>query len=702
MYTAEYELKGLNCASCASKIEKQIGSISEVEKASLAFATRKLSIEVKDETYVENIIKDIKKIVNSLEPDVEVIDVMDKERMSASTKNQKKLLQKFLPPAFGAVLFAAGFIPSLSQVVKLILFVAGYILAGGDVLYKAAKNIIKGRLFDEDFLMGIATIGAFSIGAYSEAAAVMIFYKAGELLQDIAIDNSRKSIKALIDIRPEYANVKTEKGIVQTAPENVNIGDIILIKPGERVPLDGILIEGTSQVDTSAITGEHIPRVVGKGSQILSGFVNLNGAIYVEVNKSFSQSTVSRILDLVQNAASKKAPAENFITKFAKIYTPIVVALAVVLAIIPPIVTGSLDFSGWLYRALIFLVASCPCALVISIPLSFFGGLGGASRRGILVKGGNYLEALNGIDTVVFDKTGTLTKGVFKVSEIVTKNGFTEDELLKYAALAELHSSHPIAKSILEAFSQAEDLKAEEIQSYEEIPGSGVKIKINDKTIIAGSDKLLHMGSPIEHDTCDIQGTVVHIAVDNNYVGYIVISDEIKDDSERAVTELRKHGIKNIIMLTGDNKLSTNKVADKLGLNEVYSELLPHQKVEQLEKLQLEGKHKVLFVGDGINDAPVLARADIGAAMGALGSDAAIEASDIVLMTDEPSRVAEAISVAKKTRKIVMQNIVFALGVKIIVLALGAGGLANMWEAVFADVGVTLVAVFNSLRAMKK
>lgn len=618
----------------------------------------------------------------------------------------------------GAVLFGAGITLNLPFYYELLLFGSSYIITGGDILLKAFKNITKGRIFDENFLMGIATLGAFAIHEFPEAAAVMLFFKAGELIEDIAVDSSKKSIKSLMDIRPEYANLSTPGGLMKVNPADVDIGDVIVVKPGERVPLDGTVLAGESYIDASALTGESVPRPVNPGGTILSGSINTSSSLTVKVTKNFAQSTVSRILELVQSAAAKKAPVESFITKFARYYTPFVVIAALLIAVIPPVIQADHDFGKWAYRALIFLVISCPCAFVISVPLSFFGGIGGASKKGILVKGSNYLEALNNIDTVVFDKTGTLTKGVFKVNEIVAENGFSKEDVLELAAIAEIHSNHPIAKSILESYGK--DINMEEVEAYEEIGGHGVRAVTGGREIFAGNARLLHSIGFTGHDDSRVQGSVVHVVVDNVYAGCIVISDSVKEDSAKTVSELKMFGVSNIIMLTGDNRHAAENVGKALGVDKVYSELLPHQKVEQLEKIQESIKSKtangrkklltgmpgtskpgVLFAGDGINDAPVIARADIGVAMGALGSDAAIEASDIVLMTDEPSKLVEAINVARKTRKIVWQNILFAFAVKLIVLALGAGGLTTMWKAVFADVGVTLIAVLNSLRAVK-
>jgi Cd2+/Zn2+-exporting ATPase len=576
-------------------------------------------------------------------------------------------------------------------------FIISYLIIGSDILLRAVKNIIKGQVFDEHFLMAIATLGAFAIGEYPEGVAVMLFYQIGELFQDFALDRSRKSIAELMNIRPDYANVKRGNDIVVMDPNKVSIGDTIVIKAGERVPLDCEVIEGSSLIDTSALTGESVPSEISAGSELLSGSININGLITARVTKEFGESTVSRILDLVENASNKKSKSERFITRFARVYTPIVVIVAVILAVVPPILISGATFNDWIYRALIFLVVSCPCALVISIPLSFFGGIGGASKKGILVKGGNYLEALANAEVIVFDKTGTLTKGVFKVQEISPVN-MSEEELLKYAAYAENFSNHPISISIKDAY--GEELDSELISEVEEIPGEGVSAKVSGKIVLAGNSKMMKRYS-IDYNENPPVGTIVHLAINGTYEGYILISDELKPDSGKAIRELRKLGIKQLMMLTGDAEQIALKVADELGIDDTYAELLPTQKVEILESLfdKLSSKGKLVFIGDGINDAPVIVRSDVGIAMGALGSDAAIEAADIVIMKDEPSKVATAIRCAIKTYRIARQNTVFAISVKLLVLLLGALGIASMWSAVFADVGVTVIAVINAFRA---
>jgi Cd2+/Zn2+-exporting ATPase len=591
------------------------------------------------------------------------------------------------------------FLP-VEGVVELLIFLAAYLIVGSEVVWQAVKNIVRGQIFDENFLMALATIGAFAIGEYPEGVAVMLFYQIGELFQGLAVNRSRRSITALMDIRPEFAYLKLGNDLKKVSPEEVAIGDLIVVKPGEKVPLDGTILEGSAMMDTSALTGESVPRSAGPGSTVLSGFINRNGVITMQVTQTFGESAVSKILELVQNASSNKAKTENFITKFARAYTPIVVITAVLLAVVPPLVISGAAFSDWIYRALVFLVISCPCALVVSIPLGFFGGIGAASRSGILIKGSNYLEALNDVKVVVFDKTGTLTKGQFKVTGIFPSVGKSKDELLRTAAYAESHSNHPIAESIRAAY--GEQIAKEAISNYNEISGHGIEVTIEGKTVLAGNARLMEREG-ITYEVPEQSGTVVHIAVDHQYGGYLVIADEVKEDSLQAIQTLKKLGIRKTVMLTGDASSVAEAVGKQLGVDEVHAELLPQHKVEAIEKLDREKsqREKIIFVGDGINDTPVLARADVGIAMGGLGSDAAIEAADIVIMTDEPSKIAVAIGISKRTRMIVWQNIIFALGVKAIFLILGAFGIATMWEAVFSDVGVTVLAVLNSIRALK-
>ncbi|WP_308299458.1 heavy metal translocating P-type ATPase [Facklamia hominis] len=608
----------------------------------------------------------------------------------------KKRLWRIIIAAF---LFTIALLMELNnEWLQIALFVISYIVVGGEVLKRAVKNMNRGQVFDENFLMSVATIGAMLIGEFPEAVAVMLFYQVGELFQSYAVGKSRNSIASLMEIRPDYANVKKGDEIIKVDPDEVQIGDIIVITAGEKIPLDGKVIDGSSMLDTSALTGESVPREVEVGSDILSGSININGVITAEVTKEFEESTVSKILDLVENASSKKSNSEQFITKFARYYTPAVVIMAVLLAVIPPLMIKGATFSDWIYRALAFLVVSCPCALVISIPLSFFGGIGGASKEGILVKGSNYLEALSQTEIAVFDKTGTLTKGVFNVQEIHPQ-GVSKEELLELTAYAESYSNHPISLSLKEAYGK--DIDHQRISDVEELSGHGVTATVDGQKVIAGNIKLMKM-MDIPYFEGELIGTVVHVAVDNKYIGYIVIADELKPDAKQAIRELKDADIKQLVMLTGDNQSVGTKVAKELGLDQVYSELLPADKVEKLEELitQKSQNGKLAFVGDGINDAPVLARADIGIAMGGLGSDAAIEAADIVIMTDEPSKIATAINISKKTLKIANQNIVVAIGIKILVLILSALGITTMWSAIFADVGVTILAVLNAFRAL--
>ena len=600
----------------------------------------------------------------------------------------------------GTVLFAAALLLPLEGIPILMLYLGAYLLIGGEVILRAFRNLARGQVFDENFLMTIATMGAFAINEYPEGVAVMIFYQVGEFFQDYAVNKSRRSIAQLMDIRPDYANLVDGGEVRKVDPKKVKKDDLIVIRPGEKVPLDGLVMEGSSSMDTAALTGESIPRDVVAGDSVLSGFINRQGLLKVRVEKEYNESTVSKILDLVENAASKKAPTENFITRFARYYTPAVVFFALGLAIIPPLAIEGALFSDWIYRALIFLVVSCPCALVISIPLGFFGGIGGASRHGILVKVGNYLEALNSVSTVVFDKTGTLTEGEFQVVQVVSKGRMTEEELLQLAALGESHSSHPIAQSVLKA--NKLELDRGLLQDYKELAGLGILAHVDGRELLLGNSSLFKekgIGTEAE----DNGKTIIHISIDKEYQGYILIADKIKEKSKLAIQGLKDRGVENVVMLTGDRDQVALQVAEDLGIDSVYSELLPQDKVAVIEELTagLGKNKKLIFVGDGINDAPVLARADIGVAMGALGSDAAIEAADIVLMTDELLKLPLALDIASWTRRIVWQNIFFALGVKGIVLIMGAFGIATMWEAVFADVGVALIAVLNAMRVLR-
>lgn len=725
-------LNGLDCANCANKIEDKVNKINGVKEATVNFSTTVLTVEIKEENLKSEIINEIKSIVKKIEPHVKVEEKIDNKEIKNKTKactssccskdndhhegskdkihehshekeessNGKiEILKDNWLLIVGAIIYAIALLYNGNNKISIILFVASYLAIGGEVILTAIKNILRGEVFDENFLMSIATIGAFFIGEYPEAVAVMLFYQIGEVFQGYAVNKSRKSISSLMNIRADYANVLRNGSEFKVSPEEVNLEEIIVIKPGERVPLDGTVIEGTSFLDTSALTGESVPREVKTGDEILSGAINDNGVLKVKVNKEYGESTVARILELVENASNKKAPTEKFITKFSKVYTPIVVFIAIIVAIVPPLLIKDATFSEWLYKALSLLVVSCPCALVVSIPLGVFSGIGAASKKGILVKGGNYLEALKESEIVVFDKTGTLTKGVFKVTNINAKN-ISEDELLEITAIGESNSNHPIALSIANAYGK--EINKNEIESYKEVAGHGVEAIIKGKKVLLGNSKLMKSNN-ISYDEVDTIGTIVHIAIDGEYKGNIVISDEVKENVKEALTELKSVGIKKTIMLTGDSKVVADKVAKAIGIDEVHAELLPSDKVNKVEEIlnKKSANGKVLFVGDGINDAPVLARADIGIAMGGVGSDAAIEAADVVLMKDKVEAISEAIRVSRKTSKILWQNIIFSLAIKVAVMILVIFGLTNMWAAVFADVGVTLLAVLNSMRIIR-
>ena len=710
------KLENLTCKQCADQIEFEANKAKGVKSATLDFGNCILDVELDGTVSRRVVTEGIATIAKNLQHclNIQVKGISKAQNKALNEKVTKKFDKDKLDKIrlfVGVIAYAITFIQQVwggnhghanQDMISTVAFIAVYLVVGGDVLLKAAKNIKNGRVFDENFLITVATLGAIIIGETSEAVGVMVFYKLGVFLQGIAVGKSRKSISSLMEIRPDVANLKIGNDIEVVDPEEVEIGDIIVVKPGERVPLDGIVIEGSSMVDTSALTGESVLRSVNVEDEVLSGFINKNALLTIEVTKDFGESAVSKVLDLVENASSKKAKTENFISVFSKYYTPVVVGLAAIIAIIPPVLidpSSKVEWYRWVLRGLTFLVVSCPCALVLSIPLTFFSGIGFASKNGVLIKGSNYLEALRYVDTVVFDKTGTLTKGVFNVTKVNAVN-VSEDELMEYAAYAEANSNHPIAKSIVKAYNKNLDLG--KIGEYEEIAAHGIKVNYNGKTVLAGNEKLMKANN-VKYTPVSETGTVVYIAVDGKYAGDLVISDEIKEDSKEAIAKLKQIGIKQTVMLTGDNKKVADAVAAELKLDKVYSNLLPDEKVEKIEEIyQGRGeKEKVVFVGDGINDAPVLARADVGIAMGGLGSDAAIEAADVVIMNDEPSQIAKAIAISKKTSRIVWQNIIFALGVKVIVLVATAFGASNMWEAVFADVGVALIAVLNAMRAMR-
>ena len=706
-------IEGLDCPNCAAKVERKINTLEGIKEATVDFLGKKIVV-LADEISENELVELIQTEVDKIEDGVKVfVPKVQAGESSSEEEDTGKIKKKLL---IGGILFVLGiFVPKTLFIPKLAVFLVSYLVIGGDVLLSAFKNILNGQVFDENFLMAIATIGAFAIGEYPEGVAVMLFYQLGELLQGIAVNNSRKSIVSLMDIRPDYANIKVGEGIKKVSPEEIKVGEIIVVKPGEKVPLDGKIVKGVSTFDTSALTGESLPREAKAGDDVLSGFINKNGLIEIQVAKVFSESTVSKILYLMENAGSKKSKTENFITKFARYYTPAVVITALIVAIFPPLLIQGATFSDWIYRALIFLVVSCPCALVISIPLGFFGGIGGASRHGILIKGTNYLEVLNDLESVVMDKTGTLTKGIFKVTEVNAENNIkinnfennktelTKPLLLKYAAHIEKFSNHPIAQSIVAEYENSVSKVDENVvKDFEEISGFGIKVNINNHQFLAGNSKLMNLEN-ITFDKKENLGTAIYLAADGKYIGNILISDEVKEDSARAIKGMKENGVKEIVMLTGDNEAIGKNIAEKLGIDKVFTELLPNEKVEKLEEIYKtkSEKGKVAFVGDGINDAPVLARADLGIAMGGAGSDAAIEAADVVIMNDEPSKIVTAIKIAKKTKEIVWQNITVAFAIKIVVMALGLFGDATMWEAVFADVGVALLAVLNATRVLR-
>lgn len=732
--TQQMQVGGMDCPSCEMKIETSLQKLSGVTEAAADVATGRLTISYDPQQVSEKAIQDcVIKLGYTIVTPKSSNRPSDHDQQNGhkhddghahsheghdhgdddddlhdhshgggefSLKREGLLIGVVIALFILGSVFEKPLHETPFSIAEYAVFMSAYLLSGWGVLTTAGRNILKGQVFDENFLMTIATLGAIAIHQLPEAVGVMLFFKIGETFQEAAVSNSRRSISALLEVRPDAANLKTPTGIQTVSPETVKVGDTIIVKPGEKVPLDGEILDGNSQVDTSALTGESVPRTVRAGETVLAGMINQSGVLTVNVTKLFGESSIARILDLVQNASSKKAETQKFITRFAQRYTPIVVFLSLAVAILPPLFIPGATRADWVYRALVLLVISCPCGLVISIPLGYFGGIGGAAKRGILVKGSTFLDSLAAVKAIAFDKTGTLTQGVFKVSEIVPSNGFTKDELLRLAAEAESNSNHPIAKSIREAYGQPIDESA--ITDYTEIAAHGIQAKVENREVLAGNDRLMHREN-IDHDTCNVEGTVVHLAVDRHYAGYILIADEPKPDAIEAIRSLKAMGVENIMMLTGDSKAVAKRVAQTLGVDSFEAELLPEDKVAAIERLlQTVGKKgKVAFVGDGINDAPVIARADVGMAMGGLGSDAAIETADVVLMTDAPSKVAEAMQVARKTHAIVWQNIVFAMIIKAVFIVFGILGLATMWEAVFADVGVALLAILNATRVMK-
>jgi Cd2+/Zn2+-exporting ATPase len=691
----KYIIKNIDCPNCALKLEEEINKLPQVNFASINFAESILTLDTSD-------LASVKKTIKRSEPNVELMERRDTASHKFDLKNyinKEALAILSIALFYIAGLFFDKQIRSISPAAELLFFLILYLISGWNVLYNAGKKILRGKFFDEHFLMSLATLGAFVIGEYPEAVGVMLFYLIGEYFQKMAVDKSRSSIKALLEVKPNKATVIRDGKNIDVPPESVKTGEVILVKAGEKIPLDGIVESGNSYVDTSALTGEPMPKSVSTQSEVLAGMINTSGALTIKAARLFEESSISKLLHLVENAVNKKAETEKFISKFAKYYTPAVVGAASLIAILPPVIYGA-SFADWFYRALVILVISCPCALVISIPLGYFGGIGGASKKGILIKGSNYLDVLNEVDTVVFDKTGTLTKGSFKVTEIKPRNGIDSAGLIKLAAITESGSNHPIAKSITNAYGKP--VEKISFSRYEEVPGLGIKAEYSGTKILAGNDKLLHRENIAHpHDDCNVSGAVVHIASNGKYQGYILISDELKEDAALAVKLLKENGVGTVGILTGDEQTAAEYVRNETKADFVKYGLLPEEKVSEIEKLLRIGGGKTAFVGDGINDAPVIARADVGIAMGALGSDLAIETADVVIMSDKPSKIPEAIRIAKKTRKIVWQNIAFAMGVKAFFIILGAMGIASMWEAVFGDMGVALIAIANSARALK-
>lgn len=692
-------LRGVDCPSCAAKIERAVGHLAGVENAALDFATGVLHVRALPENS-DQLVARVRDVVSQLEPDV----VVSQEDAKGTTSHRRSSVDGYKEPGpewvrlgVGMAMYAGAMLWPGSA--SLALFIASYVILGGPTLRRAMRNMMRGQVFDENFLMSIATLGAFALGEYPEAVAVALFYEIGETLQTLAVGQSRRSIMELVDVRPEQANLLEASGAINVvSPDDIRPGQHILIKPGERVPLDGDVLDGHSLVDTAALTGEPMPREVLRGDEVLAGFVNQTGALTVRVTRPYAESTIARILRLMEDASARRAPTERFITRFARYYTPLVVLLAAALALVPPLLFGR-SWNTWVYSSLVFLVASCPCALLVSVPLGFFGGIGGAARRGILVKGANFLEGLTRAHTVVFDKTGTLTRGILKVTEVKPEDGISSEELLTLAAAAESYSLHPAAQCVRQAAGSGRE--SVDISDFTEVAGEGVICRLDGNLVGVGSDRLMSRLGVAVPDQDNIGGTLVHVAVDGIYQGYVAVSDELKPDAHETVQGLRRSGVQRIAMLTGDRPAVADTVGKLLGLDEVQSNLLPDQKVKELERLAASTSGTLVFVGDGLNDAPVLARADVGVAMGGTGSDVAIEAADVVLMTDEPSRLVEAIRIARRTRAIVWQNVCLALTVKGVVLAMGSTATATLWAAVFADVGVALLAVLNSMRAIR-
>jgi len=709
----QFQISGMDCGSCADQIEASLRQLAGVSEVSVSVATERMQVDF-DSAQVNE--ESIQARIRSLGYQIKPSGSSDPDHSQPHNGGEHEhghgdqeafsLKKEITVVTVVGVLFLVGFLfekplhDTPYSIAEYLVFIPAYLLSGWGVLYIAARNLYRGRVFDENFLMSIATLGAIAVHKLPEAVAVMLFFRIGELFQDSAINRSCRSIRALLEVRPDYANLQTANGTQRVAPHTVQVGQIVVVNPGERIPLDGEVIDGGSFLDTSALTGESVPREVQSGDTVLAGMINQTGLPTIKVSKLFGESSISKILNLVENATARKAETEKFISRFARIYTPIVVTLAVAVAIVPTLLIPEAIFSEWVYRALILLVISCPCGLVISIPLGYFGGIGAAAKRGILVKGSVFLDVLTQVKTVVFDKTGTLTKGNFVVTQINPAKGFNQEQLLRSAAQAEASSNHPVAKSIRAAYGQPVDPSLN--SSYQEIPGHGIRTSIDGSVVLAGNDRLLHREG-IPHDTCDVKGTVVHIAIGAQYAGYILIVDELKSDAAQAIRDLKAVGVEKTVMLTGDNLFTAMQVAATLGLDEVRADLLPEGKVAVLEEFlkAADPDSKTIFVGDGINDAPVIARADVGMAMGGLGSDAAIETADVVIMTDAPSKVAEAIQISRRTRQIVVQNIVLAMTVKGLFILLGSFGLASLWEAIFADVGVALLAILNATRVMK-